>query len=82
MVKSINFVIDLLVDIATFALGALPESPFIEMVIEPLDWGPLGKYVGFFFDIPTMVKHMAMITAACLAYYAVRQLLRWIKMIG
>jgi len=82
MVKTLNFLIDLFVDIATYCLGILPESPFIEMAIEPLDWGPLGKYVGFFFDIPTMVKHMAMITAACLAYYIVRQLLRWIKMIG
>lgn len=82
MVKTINFLIDLFVDIATACLGILPESPFIEMAIEPLDWGPLGKYVGFFFDIPTMIEHMALITAACLAYYIVRQLLRWIKMIG
>jgi hypothetical protein len=82
MVKTLNFLIDLFVDIATACLGILPESPFIEMVIEPLDWGPMGKYVGFFFDIPTMARHFALITAASLAYYIVRQLLRWIKMIG
>lgn len=82
MVKTINFIIDVLVDIATACLGILPESPFIQMVVEPLDWGPFGKFVGFFFDIPTMVKHFGLITAACLAYYIVRQLLRWIKMIG
>lgn len=74
----INFLIDLLVDIITGIFGLLPQSPF---QFKGFDWGPFGKLIGMIFPVGDMFVHFTALTSAFLIYYAVRMLLRWIKMI-
>jgi hypothetical protein len=74
----VNFFIDVIYMIVQAIVFLLPASPFD---FEPLDWGPFGQLVGAFFPIPKMFLHFSVITTAILLYYAVRQLLRLIKMV-
>lgn len=74
----LNFFIDVIYLIVTALTALLPVSPF---EFKPLDWGPFGSMIGAFIPIPQMFLHFSAITTAILLYYAVRQLLRLIKMI-
>lgn len=76
-----NFVIDTIVMILTGVMDILPDSPFLEMTKDSFEWGIFGKALNIFIDIPKMITHFTLITAAFLLYYVVRMLLRWLKMI-
>jgi hypothetical protein len=70
--------IDVLVFIITAVMGLLPDTPFH---FEKMDWGEWGDLIGFLIPLSTMFLHMTAIVGAFLIYYAIRLILRWIKMI-
>ena len=74
----INFFIDVIYMIVQAIVFLLPASPFD---FKPLNWGPFGQLVGAFIPIPQMFAHFVTLTTAILLYYAIRQILRLIKMI-
>lgn len=74
----VNWLIDLIVAIALFVIDLLPNTPF---EFTPLEWGSFGKMVGLFIPVQSMVTHFAVILSAVGLYYAVRWLLRIIKMV-
>lgn len=73
-----NFIIDVVVGIITSIFSLFPATPFQFPV---LDWGPFGLLIGTVFPVGTLFLHMTFITTAVLFYYAIRWLLRTIKMI-
>lgn len=73
-----NWLIDLLVGISETVFGLLPDSPF---TFEKMSWGVGGQVIGYFIPVPTMISHFTALLSAILIYYAIRQILRLIKMI-
>lgn len=80
IVGGINFGIDAIVFVITAVFMILPDSPFLEMN-NNLEWGGFGRYLGYFFDIPTMTLHFSLYVTAIGVYYVVRSILRWLKAI-
>ena len=64
--------------ILNMVLLILPNSPFN---FEPLQWGTIGKSVGYFIPVATILNHFITILTAIAIYYSVRYLLRLIKAI-
>lgn len=78
LTKGANFLIDLFVMITTGVLDLLPDTPF---KFEKMDWGVGGQVIGYFIPVPTIILHFAGLLTAVLAFYAIRQLLRLVKVI-
>lgn len=74
----VNFLIDLLVEMITFITNLLPETPF---QFEPIQWGTFGQMIGLVFPVSQMATHFTLILTAMGLYYAVRWVLRLIRMI-
>ena len=80
-----NFIVDiinyLIVGVGT-VLGWIaylfPKTPFTTS--SPPDSVNLG-YITYFLPFPTMLLHATILCGAILAYYAIRVLARWIKMV-
>ena len=75
-----NFVIDAIDFVIGGALEILPDSPFLSMN-NNIAWDGFGRYLGYFFDIPTMTLHFSLYVTAIGTYYLVRMILRWLKAI-
>lgn len=80
LVGIVNWLIDAIDFVIGGALDLLPDSPFLSMN-NNLEWGGIGRYLGYFFDIPTMTLHFSLYVTAIGAYYLVRMILRWLKAI-
>lgn len=80
LVTIVNFGIDAIEFVIGGALEILPDSPFLAMDNQ-LAWGGFARYLGYFFDIPTMTLHFSLYVTAIGAYYVVRAILRWLKAI-
>ena len=75
-----NWLIDAIHFIIGGALEILPDSPFLAMN-NNIAWDGFGRYLGYFFDIPTMTLHFSLFVTAIGSYYVVRAILRWLKAI-
>ena len=78
LVEILNGIISLLYLICYALTFLLPTTPF---KFETIEWGPFGKGVGLFFPIEAMMTHFAVLLSAFLIYYAIRWLMRMIKMV-
>lgn len=56
----------------------LPDTPF---KFEPIEWGSFGKALGYFVPIKMMAGSFALLLLSIGGYYAIRTILRWIKMV-
>ena len=59
-------------------LGWLPNTPFR---FEPLEWGEFGRLVGYFFPVQAMASNFVVVLTAVGLYYAIRYLLRMLKLV-
>lgn len=73
-----NGLINVAVWIMEGAFLLLPDTPFH---FEKLDWGEFGKAIGYVFPLVKMATSFIAILTAVGTYYAVRTLLRWVKMV-
>lgn len=78
LVKIINGLIDVVVDLFNFLLLLLPNTPFQFSAIQ---WGVFGQLIGLVFPISEMLWHLLFILSAFSSYYTVRWLLRLIRQI-
>lgn len=78
-VSIVNVLIDLIVTIAVFILGLLPQSPFAKMDFSQVPEG-VGLLLYFVPVAEILADFLALITALAL-WYGARFLLRHIKMI-
>jgi hypothetical protein len=74
----INALIDGLVAAITFVFNLLPDTPFNFPKIE---WGNFGKLIGAFIPVADIATHFVLILSAFGLYYAVRWILRVIRMV-
>lgn len=84
LVNSLTVIANWLIDAIYFIIGGaleiLPDSPFLSMN-NNIAWDGFGRYLGYFFDIPTMTLHFSLYVTAIGTYYLVRMILRWLKAI-
>lgn len=78
LISIVNGFFDVIELICQAVFMILPDTPF---KFDPLDWGPFGMAVGYFFPVQSMFAHMVMILTAFLGYYCIRWLLRIIKQV-
>ncbi|MFJ7484629.1 hypothetical protein [Bacillus thuringiensis] len=74
----VNFLINGLVVAITWLLGLLPDTPFR---FEAIQWGDFGKLIGAIIPVAKVFTHFTLILGAFLLYYAIRWVLRIIRMI-
>lgn len=74
-IESLLDILGYIVDLLVFLL---PTTPF---VFEQLEWGEFGLLIGYFFPVSSMIQHFVAILLTIASYYAVRYLLRTVKMI-
>lgn len=79
IVNIVNWLIDILVVVVTGIMSLFPQTPFN---FKGFDWGPFGKLIGMIFPVGDMFVHFTMILSSIGIYYAIRWLLRLIKMVG
>lgn len=79
IITIINYLIAGVGIVLGWILSLFPKSPFSEPVAAPesVNLGWLSWLIPF----PTMIKHTLLLCTAILAYYAIRVLARWIKVV-
>lgn len=78
LVSLLNGLIEAFTFILNIIVVLLPTTPF---QFEQLQWGSFGQLIGYIFPIANMAIHMVALLSAVLLYYAVRQMMRLIKMV-
>lgn len=81
LVSIFNWVIDLIVNIATFAMGILPESPFSNQTWDFSGFQQVIAWINYFLPIGWFVDILSLYLVAIGLWYVVRWFLRLTKYI-
>lgn len=82
LTRIINALVQLLAMIASAVLSLLPDSPFSWDFVETIKSMPYMSVVFYFIPFEAMISITMAYVTAVVVYYAVRWVLRLIKMVG
>jgi hypothetical protein len=81
LVETANFLISGIGTVLGWILSIFPDSPFSGPEKAPDGSGVNLGWITWLLDFPTWIKHFAMMLGAIMAFYGIRVLARWVKMV-
>lgn len=76
-IRFINYLIAGIGEVFSWAIALLPDSPF-SVPASPPGSINLG-WLSWFIPFPTMIAHVILLVTAIGIYYAIRVVMRWVK---
>lgn len=79
IIEVFNYIIEGVGVVLSWIIGLFPNTPFGAPKSPPNSIN-LG-WITWLIDFPTMILHATYLTVAILAYYSIRVLARWVKVV-
>lgn len=79
MIAILNYIISSFGSVIVLMLSLLPSSPF--QFLQSIDSDFLNA-INYVFPVNSAVAHIQIYVVAVASYYAIRVILRWVKVVG